>query len=519
MTSTDELCIVYENNIPAYRTSDFSDGMEYIKFLRTKWDSTVEHVLRALIFQNICDETVRDEINKTRPELSMQCMKFAKSGFCIENNSYILSKNSEALVECRENLRPDDNLVEGRSNSHRISPNIKRVVSDSTSNNTAMFERFATGSNTQYVSSGINNSSVNPQKPTISEEQRITDHALKAETLLANIKSSNEKDNILTALSDVYGDVEEDAILDDDIKKMKEEFGDVYDDSESDDNSSDDCDLISEEDIDKNNNEQNEKDMEDEIEELEITEDMPDNLKQLIKDRNDLQRDIKMKKLVVDKANEKLNDDLFKKRCEDQDRRREEQRYKEAISILKSDKNIYISIKSKISKGKLEEQHITPFFVHKYHELKFMDEKDLLSLTTNADIDTEYIILQQLQKMFDVYESNHRSETDSKSESKKNKKNVDDMMNDIVDEVEDEFIEMCIEFLEVLENLETPIMSEKTIHNVLNNDPELKKELFNETTNQTIFTEDTNKEQYMANNDSEKRDDDRHNVKQSRSDH
>jgi hypothetical protein len=210
-----------------------------------------------------------------------------------------------------------------------------------------------------------------------------------------------------------------------------------------------------------------------------ITDDMPVELQTLIHARNALNMDIYEQKLVVDKANEKLNEDLFNKRCEEQNKRKLEQKYREGISILLSDKNTYLKMRSQIKKGSLDESNISLLFTHKYHILKFMENKHLLEFSKTASVDSEYAIFKQLQKVTLIHEDED-----------------EDNKEDMIDDLDTEYIGLCMEYMDILESYDGMITTDKKIHEILNENPEIKKVLFREAANTDVFDKDTDKEHY-----------------------
>jgi hypothetical protein len=196
---------------------------------------------------------------------------------------------------------------------------------------------------------------------------------------------------------------------------------------------------------------------------------------------------INKQEIVVNKANEKLNDDLFIKRCEDQKKRKEEEQNNQKLSVFAADKNTYLVMQSKVNRGILKETNISPFFNHKYHIIKFMENEKLISLKSNNDVKKETHIFSQLQKVIDGcdYENSNESEEHS----------------DPMDDIEESYLPLCQKFLEIIENSGNRIIGEKKVHSILNNNPEIKKAIFKETADQTVFEKDTSKEEYKAEED------------------
>lgn len=325
----------------------------------------------------------------------------------------------------------------------------------------------------------------------------FNDEMIKLTKALTETSEQNKK-TLIPDLEKVYSGVAEEAMLDDEIKRMKGQFDDALSDAHSDVNS--DNDLISSDHEDgkymHNDDDSNESN---ENGQFEITDDMPDELKHLMGIRNALSDNIHEQSVIVNKANEKLNEDIFNKRCEEQDRRRKQQKELEGISILKSDKNVYLKLNGKIKEGILREKNIPPLFVHKYHIIRFMETNECIEFTKDADVKNEYHIFSQLQKVVDLYELNSDDSGDSR-ESNSNDSveyvNDDGAKNKLIDDIDPNYMNLCTEFLELLDQSNGAITSDKKIHSILNDNPDIKKAIFKEEVDTTVFEKDTDKEHY-----------------------
>jgi len=140
-------------------------------------------------------------------------------------------------------------------------------------------------------------------------------------------------------------------------------------------------------------------------------------------------------------------------------------------------------MRSKINRGILKERNVSPFFNHKYHIIKFMDNENLILLKSNNNIKEEVHIFNQLQKVLDGYESENI--------------NDDDNYNDPLNEIDEEYLLLCEKFLDIIENSDNPFISEKKVHEILNNNPEIKNAIFGKTADQSVFEKDTSKEEYQ----------------------
>lgn len=314
------------------------------------------------------------------------------------------------------------------------------------------------------------------------DKTTLEDELFKLTEALQSTAQQNKQD-IIPDLENIYTGVAEEALLDDEIKRMKKRFDKIdknNSDNDNDSNSDNDSyDLISS-DFDEDKNEEED----DEIE-MDISDDMPDELKTLIEARNSLKADIYEQNVIVDKAQEKLNEDLFIKRCKEQDIRREERKKKEGLSILASDKNVYLKLRGKIRKGILQEKNISPLFMYKYLIIKFMHEIEAIEFTKNADIENEYYIFCQFQKTLDIFEADEFD-------------NDDEYKDKLIDEIDRNYLDICMEFLEIIANCSDFVASDKKVHAILNENPEIKKVIFREAADTSVFDKDHDKEEFKC---------------------
>ena len=125
---------------------------------------------------------------------------------------------------------------------------------------------------------------------------------------------------------------------------------------------------------------------------------------------------------------------------------------------------------AKINDGTLKERNVTPLFKFKYHIIKFMTNNNVMSLKSNENIKNELAIFKDLTKVV-------------------NSEELDDP--EILDEIADDNIELCDKFAEYLDSIDDNIVSDKKIHEVLNNNPNIKEHLFGKSVDTTIFSHDT----------------------------
>ena len=186
----------------------------------------------------------------------------------------------------------------------------------------------------------------------------------------------------------------------------------------------------------------------------------------LVKTKNLLNEEIEQQNKIVTKANELMNDEIFKQRCIDADNRKRKQNDEQNISIFTADKSCYLIIYGKINNSILKETNVPIFFNHKYHIMKFMEIHNKISFKNNTDIENEYKLFEQLEK---VIKSNEyiieRHNIDQE--------NDEDPINDI----EDEYIDICDEFLSYISDDNKIIMSDSFVHRIL--DEQSKYSIFN----------------------------------------
>jgi hypothetical protein len=341
----------------------------------------------------------------------------------------------------------------------------------------------------------------NARKQSQSNDE-LTSDLLKLSKLVSKIKEKNMTDEI-DKLESIYSGIQEESKLDADIKSTKNvldkslknkkitdeiEFSDSSN-TESDKeqrkdstNDSTNSDEESNEDLceyDGSNEESNEK-VNDTSSHNDSDNDCPDKfrneLNELIKARNILRTNIKQEEKLVNKANEKLNDDFFNKRCDEQKRQNEERKQTEKLSIFESDKNTYLKFRSKVKDKILKETNISPLFNYKYQIIKFMDANNRISFTSNKNSKDECYVFDQLLKVINSLEN-------------------DDDRDCSINDIDEKYLPLCEAFLELVTSSEVPIMTDKKVHDILNNNPEIKKAIFRETAEQTIFEKDVDKEE------------------------
>lgn len=522
------LCIMYEDNNPlSIWINEFEALHSMIRYCKQKI-LFCEKILKGNTtgYENM---NIYDTI-----DIKMDCITYLTNGTCIFNKPYIYDTQSRTVrslhnsmddrndtITCEYPIRTDTLSSEHKvypfvnkyniTNSNPLDLHLQNTISNPS--NSQNFKNISFNNKYHQKSEDLTdrkNDKLNI-RTTSEQDYGILQKNIKFNNcdnlenellkLTQNLNPTIKKDLVtsINQLEDIYTGLSEEAFIDADIKKLKEEMDKqyhIYSKSESDDISvamdddddDGDGDVVSDDDlvsdIDKHydDKETTGTKMEKNIrKDIEITHDMPDELKILIQTRNTLNGEIKNQQIIVDKANENLNDDVFIKRCEEQNKRKLEQKKNEGISIMMSDKNTYLKICSKIKKEILHEHNISPLFMYKYHIIKFMEKHNLISFKLNANIETEYHVFSQLQKVMDIFESNN----DDKYE-----------VFTLIENLDPKYLELCMEFLNLLETSDRDIMSDKIVHSILNENPEIKKIIFKEAADTSVFERDTDKKHY-----------------------
>lgn len=207
-------------------------------------------------------------------------------------------------------------------------------------------------------------------------------------------------------------------------------------------------------------------------------------LQKLIEERNILNSNIIQQEKIINKANELLNEELFVRRCEEQEQKKLSDKQKEKISIFMSDKNTYLHINSKIKNNILKKNNIPHLFRQKYLVINFLELNDLITFTNNnIDTDVEYLLYEQLSKIIESYDAMDDNDT----------------FDEILDDIDDELSDICNDFMDYLSDNEDIIISEKRLNNILNNDVSLKENIFGKNPNNDIFTNDIDKNEINSN--------------------
>ena len=269
-------------------------------------------------------------------------------------------------------------------------------------------------------------------------------------TIIDDIEKSN--------ISDSIGDIYKEALIDKDIYNIKNKLDDVL-----------------EYEILDNGNAESDSDT---IDSDTMEEPL---LKKLLADRNKLQNDIKTQEKIVSVANDLLNEELFQKRCYEQEQKRLLVKHKENISIFNSDKNTYLNINSKIKNIILNINNIPALFKQKYLVINFLEIQELINFTHNDEIEIEYGFYKQLSNIIEYYDNNSHNDN-------------------IFDNLDNELMPVYESFMEYLSENDELILSEKRFNDMLNNDTILKEQLFGKKAENNIFENDIDKNTFMSTN-------------------
>jgi hypothetical protein len=475
--TTNTICIVYENNEPIHMFCNRIEAYDYMINTGDRKLSCIKNILEKAHINSI---DLSDLVN-----INMSDITYTNNGVCTSYKWYRYNHTLSLLKNQRNSV---SDTAQDKLSGESVDTSVRM-----TTKSMPQQEQINIHDTTQNIK--------NICKQSKYSSTNLEDEMIKLTQKLIETSEHNQT-KLIPDLEKVYSGVAEEAMLDNEIKKMKKHIGNVSDDEES--NINNYSDLIASEYEESNINNDSDliaSDYEENLsvdniesdEEVEITDDMPQELKSLIRLRNELNNSIQEQSVIVGKANEKLNEDFFNKRCEDQNKRRHEQKNLEGISILMSDKNTYLKLVGRIKRGILQEKNIPPLFIHKYHILKFMEQNECIEFTKTADTNKEYYVFSQLQKVMDIYELN---DPDNASDNESDNNSLENSKYDIIDKIDQNYMSLCMEFLEILEQSNGSITSDKKIHSILNDNPDIKKAIFKDTVDTTVFNKDTDKEHY-----------------------
>lgn len=520
----------FDNERALHSFNNLNEALEFIHMIKDN---------NARTYSLITGKNAETEfIDSNLINITVLMLVLTKSGICKESKKLLFDPSTNSFKNIDTNLFENINAktnkktktisnIQNRIQTEFVSSNesIKPHIPITTKTHIPITLQAAQSRITSDKNIDFNQSQNNKSNDNFNDKKKEPDlfvELTKLYNTLMNVGEGETKSKGITDLNKIYDSIEEEALLDEEIRKTKDTLdaklnkksqknnNDVVYDSDNTDYSDTD-DTNDKHDLDILDNTSASVSTTDESNDLskygssqppvvlEQQASDPNELKELIDARNSLKQSIYKKELVITKANEKLNDELFLQRCKEQDERRAKQKHNEKISILESDKNTYLRMQSKIKKGTLKESNISPFFSYKYQIIKFMESNNLICLKKGGDIEKELHVFDQLNKIVDIFEKN------SNDQNEENQGNNDEENKDPLDEIDDEYLPLCQIFMDnILENNDL-IVTEKTIHTLLNNDPELKKKLFIDPANQSVFAKDSCAESYRNDEDDQMR--------------
>jgi hypothetical protein len=210
--------------------------------------------------------------------------------------------------------------------------------------------------------------------------------------------------------------------------------------------------------------------------------DLLEKYQNMVNMKKELKKNIDEKEKYISKAQDKLVDDIYEKRCMENNKKKEIKKRKNDIEILKSNKTVFTTLVSKMKDLSNNESIIPSLFKDKYIVIKFMCIHDLINFSSNNEIEEEYEIFDNLYKVIKSYEkslinTNELSDSD------------DDLVDDPMNDIDDDLIDICEKFMEYILNLDEVPMTEESIHTLLNNNLENDDE-------KKIFSKDISKDKY-----------------------
>lgn len=137
---------------------------------------------------------------------------------------------------------------------------------------------------------------------------------------------------------------------------------------------------------------------------------------------------------IMPAENEKITEISYETRCIEQKKRIDDEKYKEKISILKSDKNTYVKLRSKIDNNTLCETNISQLFKYKYYILKCLFNDKLINFSDDTNIENELHAYSEMYKIINIMNIN--------DEDEKTK---------LMDALDNKYIDSYIAFIDILD--------------------------------------------------------------------
>lgn len=407
--------------------------------------------------------------------------------YIIKDNNTIIS-NSYSYADSIETFR---NLCERRinffiNNTKDTIKNLGFVMFEKSCNvyNNLYINRYIYDINTnniiiQHNTTSINNVYNKFQNPHINHENNNYEKVIRKnmENDENNIKT-NIIDNIRKNTDNNSKDSNENDIFDKDIFNIDyDEENDSSDDEDNEDKIDDDIkklEIINEF-IDSDSS--IETDSESEINEDELSEQqliLKKELENIQKMRNEMKKNIKLKEKKLEFVNNKLTDDIYEKRCKENEEKLRKKKENERKSILSYDKKLFITFLNKMKNKNKGEEIIPSLFFEKYIIIKYMAKNDMLVFKNDDDLEIEEIIFNNFHKVVKSYELNLHN---------------NNVKNDPIEDIDNEMIDECNDFMEYLITLDKIPETEQKIHDDLNKEMDLDNK-------EQVFFKDTKKEDY-----------------------
>lgn len=518
------LCIVYEDNIPSFILNDEAEAFTYASVLIDRKAKYLFDVFKSdnmYVDRYVDINTIKKSIN-----IFVSSIKYTFSGLCISYVNHYFNSTTNSFHAMTNPMTNTQNNMSYQNQQYQNIPyqNIpyqnQQYQNQQYQNNIPSYHNNHNHNHNNYNHNHNHNynqqhnQKYNQQYKT-DQQKPLSDPLINELTELSKVldKANSKKITDIHELNELYKDIIEEAALDEMIRNEKEQADNTYkdntykdittrsdnggnndsnidrnidsntSDSHYDDN--DNCDDDSDSYICSDSNGENDSTSSDDTSYIDITDDMTDDMKRMVEERNKIKKQLKIEQMIIDRANDKLNEELFLKRCEDQERRKEEQKRAQGISVLKSDKNVYLHIDSKIKSNKIKDSNIPPFFVTKYYIIKFMNDNDLIDMTNDEMIEAEYDLFTQLYKVVELYEASNDNIIDdnvANNNTKDDNSAFELTVDDLLTEIDNEYVDICVDFFDTLSSLGDNIMTEKKIHETLNNESKIDNELFKRVT-------------------------------------
>jgi hypothetical protein len=428
--------IIYENTIPVYIFNNHPDIFLFFKRICQLKQIQSYGIYTALI--NQFDLSVTQKMKQPPNLVNMELHEFKTmtNGLCLDSKIYKYSPDQQYIATQNSNEMPNF----GVNVPANIGGNVGIV--DKPYYHPIMTTNLPIGPSTPA-------NQTNPTSAKTNDREKLEDELTKLTELLADIDTTNE-DQIKKIYKNISSAVQSDVPEKDDP-------------------------------INNDNDNDGDSDQTQDVDLVDLVDDVK--LKKMLELRRLADQTVKRNEQIVVKANEYLNDDLFEKRCADQKKRSDDRKKEEKKSVFCSDKNTYLMIADKIKRGILKESNVPILFNYKYNIIKFMEDNMLITFKSNEYVEQEVRLFEQLEKVINGYEECIDMDPDNDEPN-------------TLDTIDEEYLDICNKFFEKISSTENKVISDKKVHDMLNNSKIDKAMMFKEPVPTTIFTKDIDKEQY-----------------------